>query len=149
MVLTWASLRRAPSMITPPVNRNVAQTCLSISEVELPADLEETRIQDGRRRQPRRVVGVDRSDGIAVEDVVDIEVSPDDFCAEPEGFGDPQIELVQPLTIHGPGRHQIERDVCRAARKVAPERWRDDGCGRAVIRRTERTRQALVRGREV
>src|SRR5438876_6704526 len=105
------------------------------SEVELRADLEQTRIQDPSRHQPRRVVGVDGSDGVAVEGVVNIEVPPDDLPAEPERLAEPQVELVQPFTVQGPGRDQIERGVRGAAREAAPERRRDDGVGRDVVRR--------------
>src|SRR5215216_110179 len=90
------------------------------SEIDDGAELHEASRQNRIRPQPRAAGyerEVVRDDGIAVQDVVDVEPHVRARSTEPENLGEPHIQHVQPVAIHAAGFDQVDRRVPRAARQ--------------------------------
>src|SRR4029450_4468828 len=85
------------------------------SEIELPADFEQTRVHDALRRPPHGIVGVLLHHGIVVEQVVDVQIRLCAAATEPERLPKTKVELVDAVAVDVTGIEQIDRDVLGSA----------------------------------
>src|SRR5678816_13027 len=82
-------------------------------EVELDAELGQSRRYDGKRLQPAGVVVVDRQGGAAVEGVEQVEIDGGAGLPEFQDLPDAQVELVQPTAVQRPRLDERHVDVLR------------------------------------
>src|SRR5688572_25917939 len=98
------------------------------SEIVLYPELDDSRVENGRRTPPRaadRKGVVDAENGRAVQRVVNVEHRLQAAAHHREGAAETQVELVDPILEVHVRLDQVDRDVCRAARKRPSERGTD------------------------
>src|SRR5689334_11741497 len=86
-------------------------------EVHLHAESRQSPTENCGRGQPHRVVVVQRTNIVAIQCVVEIQVDRGAQPAERKWSRESQIELVRPLSIHGSRIDEVYRHVCRSARE--------------------------------
>ena len=93
-------------------------------------------------RDERVVVGQHRA---RVQRVVDIERDQRSRAPDAQGLGHPNVELVDAIAVHRPGRHEVDRHVGRVSRQIPPKRRRHGRVRRRVVGGQHRARLALKR----
>src|SRR5262249_5494912 len=91
------------------------------SEIELRADLEQSRVEDAQRHQPRGEIVVLTRDRVRVQGVVEIEVDGGLRRTKLEELRKTKIELVEALAVDRSWRDDIDRGIRRSAREEPPE----------------------------
>src|SRR4030095_955987 len=86
-------------------------------EVQARADLEQTGLQDGLWRQPRRVVVVEQQDAAPVHEVVDVQVHTRPPRSEANDFPKPHVEHIGSVDVVFARFEDVDGDIGDAGRQ--------------------------------
>src|SRR5678815_3002370 len=149
LLTVWPKTLRSEASEAAPaaasVFRNSRLSVMTVSEIELRADLCEARDQNGLGTAPGRIDVAFGLHRVGVERVVDIQIHRSPPASPVQQLGETKVELVEPVAVHRPRIDDVDRDVLRAAGEIASERLPHGGVRHDQIGRQRRAWNALER----